>query len=277
MLSVLHIRHANLTSEMAAALPRGQHIFGLELQDVTLDKQAWMSIYQVNLIWLTIESCSVVLNDDGPAEGQMRRLMSLRLSGPAVDDASLRRAGMLTALRQIIVRKASVTSEGLQYLNGLTNLTQLDLATMQVKDLSRLDPSSIGNLRELVLDDTPVTDDSLVPLAKFTALELISLNNTAISDRGIQQLTALENLRFISLQGTAVTDASTQRLSSIKTLITAIDAHGDVILFQRPWLETPTGKRLPYWATSRSKKLYLWTDQGREFVEAPPVAGRAEE
>jgi hypothetical protein len=272
MLSVLHIRRASLTSEMAATLPRGEGIFGLELQDVTLDQQAWKNIYQLNLIWLTVGSCSIVLSDDSPAEGQIRRLVSLRLSGPAVDDATLRRAGRLSSLRQIVVRQGNVSSAGLQYLNSLRHLTHLDLATAQVKDLSGLDSSAIGNLQELVLDDTPATDDSLVPLARFTSLESISLNSTAVSDRGIQQLTALENLRFISLQGTGVTDAGLERLASIKKLITAIDAAGDMILFQGSWLQTSTGDGLPYWAARHSKKLYLWTEKGREPLELPADA-----
>ena len=112
MLSELHIRGGNITSEMAATLPTAKRLVGLELQDVHLDEQAWRSIYQLNLIWLIVDSCNTVLNDEGPADGQMGRLMSLRLSGPTIDKAALRRAGRLSSLRQISVRKGNVSGAG---------------------------------------------------------------------------------------------------------------------------------------------------------------------
>lgn len=262
-LSVLSIRNAELMPDVAAALRKAKDFYGLELRDVQLDDQAWITIYELDLLWLVADSCSEVLSDDAPDPGQLGRLMSLHLGGRNVDDTTLRRAGQLRSLRQLTASRSNITDAGLSHLGTLTHLTHLNLASARVKDLLHLPSTSLQKLMELVLDDTLVTDDSLASLAGLTSLESLSLNHTEVTDRGIDHLVALQNLRTISLEGTAVTDASLEKLSQIETLLTAIDAHGDVIVIQRRWL--PRARR---WAAAHSKSIYLWTDQGRELVEA---------
>ena len=87
-------------------------------------------------------------------------------------------------------------------LQGLTQLTILDLSGTGVSDVSPL--SGLTALTSLRLYNTPLSDVS--PLTGLTQLTDLNLSNTRVSD--VSSLTGLGQLTYLDLSNTPISDVS---------------------------------------------------------------------
>ncbi|MFB2836877.1 tetratricopeptide repeat protein [Floridanema evergladense] len=113
----------------------------------------------------------------GQAKGNItvpaRKYLKLEVSWEASQDLSPLSTLNSDALHTLILRGTEVNDEGLVYIEGLTDLQELDLW------------------------DTQVTDAGLVNLANLKYLQVLHLYE--ISDVGLEHLQRLENLKVIKL------------------------------------------------------------------------------
>jgi uncharacterized membrane protein len=75
-------------------------------------------------------------------------------------------------------------------------------------------------LIELNLNKLPVKDDDLKIVSQFKNLRELFLNFTDVTDGGLSQLTTLQQLKSLSLSGTKVTPASLKKIIASKELST---------------------------------------------------------
>jgi hypothetical protein len=285
-LSVLHLQETAMLPQGMAEVGNLTTLVGLDLREVAVADDDWNHICRLNLLWLSIESSRDVFAGDTPKAGQLPTLFSLRISGAGISDTTMMRIARLTAVRALTLNHTSITDAGAASLSALSNLAHLDLSFNGVEGLTLGRLNGLRQLRELVLDHTQCSTEALRELSSLGTLESVSLNETPVADSGVGELATMMNLRTLSLVGTNTTDESLKRLAGIRTLLTVVDSDGDVVVFQRRWIDSGAGKFLPRWAGSRNKRLFLWTAEGRQPLEkksdthrsevrVPPWRGRA--
>ncbi|MCM2372342.1 leucine-rich repeat domain-containing protein [Aporhodopirellula aestuarii] len=172
-------------------------------------------------------------------------LKRLELSGSGTE-AGLKHLSSLTRLEFLSIGYSysyPVTTEGLQYLQGMRNLKALHLDNCEVSDasleliagFSKLESLNLrsgtmtgaglanliglGNLRELNLRDCrAIGDQGLASLGLIKSLGHLDLNGTKVSDAGIPNLQSLSNLSTLVLSETAITDAGVLALQPLPLL-----------------------------------------------------------
>jgi hypothetical protein len=98
--------------------------------------------------------------------------------------------GRFYVLNVALDKARDVDDTGLTALEGLTNLTTLDLS------------------------NTAVTDRGIAKLRSLRVLKDLALRNTSISDGAISNLRSLDGLQFLSLEKTKITSEGLKKLSS---------------------------------------------------------------
>ncbi len=136
-----------------------------------------------------------------------------------------------------------VTSEGLENLRGLTEITSLGLGHCSVSDRDLKLVGTFKTLKSLSLSVTGVTDAGLPDLRELTELETLYLDYTRVTGRGLEPLRNLRKLRelhvptidapeavvdiakvswpelqVLTLPGTALTETGATGLASLPTL-----------------------------------------------------------
>jgi hypothetical protein len=87
-------------------------------------------------------------------------------------------------------------------------------ASDQLKELEKIRTQVV----ELSLNKIPVKDEDLSLLVSFENLEKLHLNFTSVTDKGLASLAKLSHLQELSLSGTAVTASGISGLKSLSTL-----------------------------------------------------------
>jgi hypothetical protein len=92
-------------------------------------------------------------------------------------DAALAQVGRLTCLQTLELnsKQPPLSDAGRAHLEGLTNLSVLDLSATRVSDAGLAHLKRLTSLSELDLDDTKVSDAGLVYLARLTSLSVLNL------------------------------------------------------------------------------------------------------
>jgi internalin A len=134
--------------------------------------------------------------------GRVERLTVHQFSVSAARAAQLEGLTNVSALNLDVVWS---TDAGLVQLTGLTNLSKLDLTCTQVTDAGLAELPRLTKLSELVLCATRVTDAGLVHVKGLRNLSKLDLSGTRVSDAGLRQLHGLSNLSEVTLYGTQVT------------------------------------------------------------------------
>ena len=95
----------------------------------------------------------------------------------------------------------------MKHLQGLTNLKVLSLSNnSQISAAGMEYLEGLTQLTHLYLADTPMTDAGLLPITGMTQLKVLGLRATQITDRGLEHLEALSNLRHLEIRSTQSTD-----------------------------------------------------------------------
>ena len=124
------------------------------------------------------------------------------------------------------MRLENITDAGLKNLEGLRNLTELDLSKSQVTDSGLKYLNRLTKLVKLNLSDTPVTEAGLVHLRElpveeldlsgtriefvtlegFSSLAYLDLGRTRLTDSGLKRSSGLGELQVLILRDTRITD-----------------------------------------------------------------------
>jgi Leucine-rich repeat (LRR) protein len=100
---------------------------------------------------------------------------------------------------------AGVGDDGMQHLNGMSNLRRLALGNTRVGDSGIARLSTLKELQFLDLAATKVTDAAAPDLAAFPKLDDLNLAQTSVTDHAMEQLKAAMSLRSLNVTGTQVT------------------------------------------------------------------------
>jgi Leucine-rich repeat (LRR) protein len=115
------------------------------------------------------------------------------VSSEPITYVTIRGEQLSSALTELNLSEMNLTDEEIAPLAGLTNLTELNLRSNGISDLTPL--ASLNNLTRLDLESNRISDVS--PLANLTNLTNLFLHNNRISDiTPLANLTNLERLNF---------------------------------------------------------------------------------
>jgi Leucine-rich repeat (LRR) protein len=129
-----------------------------------------------------------------------RPVTTLDLNGSPVTDELLAHLKHFPRLRRLGLPGAVfVTDRGLQHLEGLTELTSLNLNGTAVGDAGLAHLRGLTRLTWLDLTDTQVTDAGLEHVGKLTKLKTLLLLNAKVTDEGLRHLKGLTELEFLAL------------------------------------------------------------------------------
>ena len=99
-----------------------------------------------------------------------------------ITDAALTNLSTFPHLTSLhIINCPNVTDAGLEHIESLTKLRQLDLRGSSITDRGLVRLSNLKELRELSLMRTAVTDDGLAHLDELTNLEWLALSDTSVT------------------------------------------------------------------------------------------------
>ena len=89
---------------------------------------------------------------------------------------------------------AAVGNEGLEHIQGLTNLEDLNLWSCNIDDTGLKYLKGMTKLKRLNLDKCNITDDGLKELEPLKNLEFLHIGSTQVTDDGLEHLTGLKKL-----------------------------------------------------------------------------------
>jgi serine/threonine protein kinase/Leucine-rich repeat (LRR) protein len=145
---------------------------------------------------------------------RLEGLVSLDLSGSAIEDADLERLKPLLRLRELNLANTRITDAGLESLRGFTALRQLVLDGDAIRGSGLMHLKDLAELNELRLGCPGLTDLFLVELAGLKKLDRLSLAKSSVSDEGVTHLAPLTHLKELDLSDTQVTAG---RVAKLKT------------------------------------------------------------
>jgi serine/threonine protein kinase len=170
-------------------------------------------------------------------------------SNISLSDDTLLFVDHLTGLRTLELYNTEITDHGLQHIEKLPNITDLNVSNTagvtgrglaklrSLQNLEMLDACRIGDcralltalkgsksLRKLVVAHDDLTDQDMKLIATCKNLSNLSVaKNDAITDAGISELAKLPRLKQLSVVGCSITDASLKMLSKMDLKCLTVD------------------------------------------------------
>jgi internalin A len=164
-------------------------------------------------------------NDDGDAAlahvGQLDTIEKLDFSAGTLTERGLIHLRSLRRLRRLVITRTGnqpAVTGGLDALQGMSRLEELDLSRLPATDKALLPLRSVGSLKTLVLSPA-TTDAGLVHLRGLSGLRALDLQSAAISNDGLKHLSNLTGLQELRLDLTRVSNLAPLRsLKELKVL-----------------------------------------------------------
>jgi len=145
-------------------------------------------------------------------------VFAVNLNGRAVTPAVLEHLVDATDLRQLDLIAVPLKDREMQQIGRMKNLQWLNLAETGVTDRELAHVQHLTALRALALERNPITDDGLAYLANLHCLKRLSLEETDVTDAGLRCLKGLSQLKSLELDGLPITDAGLVHLQPLKSL-----------------------------------------------------------
>jgi len=168
--------------------------------------------------------------------GKIKTLEKVHLYQRQICDQGLAFLTGLTELTELSLAETSVTGDGFRHLPS-KKLTWIDLSDTPIKDEAFATLIAFTELRDLILTKTNVTDEAFVHIAQIPQLRHLDIAATKTTGKGIRLLAESKQLEALTVWGTDISDedllqlASLDRLSYISAWNTSIgidDAHHDL-------------------------------------------------
>jgi Leucine-rich repeat (LRR) protein len=140
-------------------------------------------------------------------------------------DIGMKQLGVLNRIRMLggprpVSFPLPITDEGLRFLEGLSELQELDLTGLPFNDADLRHVKGLSQLRSLKLGhgSTQITDAGLINLKGLNQLKTLSLDGSQVTDAGLEHLKGLSQLESLNLYNSKVTDAGLDQLRDFKNL-----------------------------------------------------------
>jgi beta-lactamase regulating signal transducer with metallopeptidase domain/Leucine-rich repeat (LRR) protein len=137
-------------------------------------------------------------------------LYEVNTDGPGLGNDALPFVARIKTLRDLGIAQCGVKDDGARALEGMTQLTALNLSGNQLTDAGMKSLAGLTNLQSLSVSgpDTirfhmQITDEGIKQLSNLTELRDLSISGHAISGKGI----SFPHLQSLNLSGDQVTDA----------------------------------------------------------------------
>ena len=193
---------------------RSLRIWGSQITDEGLKAVKDMKDLRV----LSVEDAYVV----GPGLeyiGGLSKLTELKFFQTYLTPDSLKHLSELKALKKLGLRlNVGVNDESMKALEGLTELTEIDLSETSVTGIGMESLAKLPKLERLTLWRTKVDDAGVEHLGKINSLKRLSLQKTGITDAGLAHLKGLDNLTWLNIGENEMTDAGLVHLGDIASL-----------------------------------------------------------
>lgn len=145
-------------------------------------------------------------------------LDTLELGGTGVNDAGLIRLEGLTQLTLLNLDQTKISDPGLEHLKDLFNLQELSLRKTKITDAGLVYLEKLTRLQVLVLDQTRITDAGLAHLKNLKLLYTLSLQDTLVGNNCLNYLASLPHIQKLDISNTAITNAGLRRLKEMPRL-----------------------------------------------------------
>lgn len=123
---------------------------------------------------------------------------------------------------------AGATDEGLTQIEALTDLTELNVSSDEIGDMSMAKIGRLHRLKTLNISSAKISNRSIPALDALSELEELHLAGTKISASGFGNLEACTNLRSLELGGAVACDAILAQLPKFKHLTDLALNGGDI-------------------------------------------------
>lgn len=161
------------------------------------------------------------------------------------------------ALAVTFYNKPFYNTKQLEELKSIaSNITQLNLDNMPVKDEDLALIAGFKNLRRLNLDFTDITGKTLGDLKNLALLKTISLSGTKVKADDVATLTGLQKLKHVYVWSTDVTDADATKLAAKDKDISWFTGFKDTVMLK---LTPPVLQNEQFVITDKPLKLQLKT------------------
>jgi serine/threonine protein kinase len=136
-----------------------------------------------------------------------------------VTDDGLKNLNGLTELTMLNLDSTKVSDEGLAHLKDLVQLNDLRLFGTKITDAGILHLKNMTQLSRLCLGGRlQITDASILQIRRFDQLKQLHLDTSKITDAALPLLRRLEHLELLDLGGTMVTDEGIESVIYIESL-----------------------------------------------------------
>ncbi len=150
----------------------------------------------------------------------------LDLTSSWVTDSDLAKIGKQKDLRKLNLSDTKVTDFGMEYLKGLTSVTDLDCRFAEfLTDDAVASIRGWKQLERLNLRGTQVTSKVFEHLAQLTNLRWLDLSHTQIEDEGFEYLAALTKLEHLAIGSTRLNGSGLALLKPLPALV-SLDLSG---------------------------------------------------
>ena len=122
------------------------------------------------------------------------------------------------SLQALILNNTLITSEMLESIPALPNLSEIQLRSTDIGDSGLSSLAKLKGLRYLNLVDTRISDAGLQHLSNLSELTVLALGSTDIGPDGLVHLEGLIKLRHLYLYDTKVEDSALKALTNLKDL-----------------------------------------------------------
>ncbi len=122
----------------------------------------------------------------------------------------------------LVIRNVRLDDLELTRLEGLDELTLLDLTGTNATDAVLEEIRCLRHLAMLGLARTRITDAGLAQIRSLSELQILDLGRTAVTDAGLAQIQKLDQLEYLILTEINITDAGLTHLKSMKRLKTLV-------------------------------------------------------
>jgi internalin A len=149
-----------------------------------------------------------------------RRLTSLVVEGPSIDDALAPKIAEQAGLESLSVQATLIGDEGIAQLTGLKFLKVIDLRLCSlITDAALETLSTMPELRAVRASGTNVTDDGIAALLKLPRLTELDLRNCrGVTEVAIEKLAEKKSLRMLKIGGEKIDDSVLEVVAKVQGL-----------------------------------------------------------
>jgi len=122
-------------------------------------------------------------------------------------------------IKTILLDAAAVTDESLVKLDGLDELTELNLRATGIGDAGLKLIAELKSLETLRLDYVNFTDEGIRAIARLPKLRILELNQSPLGNAGLSHLGDCRTLESLFVSGCPVSDEGVKRLGRLDRLV----------------------------------------------------------